>query len=89
MLGRAGGEGQLARGQARQQRTITAAVLLLALLGVLVALLDWREVQRVAAEPRPVQRPARLLGGTCALHLLELGAGTAQSGEAVNFSAAP
>ncbi len=37
-------------GPARRQRAITAVALLLALLGVLVALLDWREVQRVAAE---------------------------------------
>jgi uncharacterized protein (TIRG00374 family) len=40
----------LVLGQARRQRAIPAVVLLLALLGVLLALLDWREVQRVAAE---------------------------------------
>ena len=49
-LRRPGEDGQSAPGQARQRRAIIAGVLLLALLGVLVVLLDWREVQRVAAE---------------------------------------
>jgi hypothetical protein len=40
----------LVLGQARRQRAITVVVLLLALLGVFLALLDWREVQRIAAE---------------------------------------
>jgi hypothetical protein len=50
ILGRTGAEGELAPTQARQRQAITAATLLLAVLGVLLALLDWREVQRVAAE---------------------------------------
>lgn len=45
VIRRAGAEGQLVPG-----RAITAVVLLLALLGVLVVLLDWREIQRVTAE---------------------------------------